>query len=90
MQIKFGHDEEGAFVAGDEFTGTTCYAYPTSSSSRSARNDPRKIAVKMLAKEIAFRRTVLDEKLQAMFCDGDQRNWTRLQSSWAVSDSGKA
>ena len=90
MQIKFGHDEEGAFVAGDEFTGTTCYAYPTSSASKSARNDSKKIAVKMLTQEIALRRTVLDDKLQAMFREGDQRNWTRLQSSWAVSYSGKA
>ena len=78
MQIKFGHDAQGAFIAGDEFTGATCYAYPTSSASKAAKRDARKTAIAMLTQEINFRRTVIDEKLQAMFRDGDHRNWARL------------
>jgi hypothetical protein len=89
MKIKFGHDEQGAFIAGDEFTGATCYAYPTSSATKSARKDPKKIAVKMLTKEIEFRRTVTDEKLQQTFREGDARNWVRLAASNMTTFEGR-
>lgn len=78
MQIKFGHDEQGAFIAGDKFTGATRYAYPSSSASKSARKNAKKTAIEMLTKEINFRRTVTSESLLATFREGDQRNWARL------------
>ena len=79
MQIKYGHDAQGGFIAGDEFTGATVYAYPSSSASKSAKRDARKTAIKMLTQEILFRRTVTAVTL-ATFVDGDQRNWARLNT----------
>jgi hypothetical protein len=39
MQIKFGHDSQGAFIAGDEFTGATVYAYPATAMRCRARGE---------------------------------------------------
>ena len=78
MQIKYGHDAQGGFIAGDEFSGATVYAYPSSSHATSARKDPRKIAIKMLKKEILFRDAVGSAEMLARFREGDQRNWARL------------
>ena len=49
MEIKFGFDKQGGFIAGFAGTNFVEYAYPTSEYATAARRHPEKIATLMAA-----------------------------------------
>ena len=72
MAIVFKLEADGGFVAGDEKTGMTAYAYPTSPHATEAKRAPAKVAAEMLHAEWAHMRDYPSVQ------DYDKRNWGRL------------
>lgn len=75
MKPVFAMLLDGAFVAGDQDSGMTSYAYPNSPHANVAKQHPRAVAEDMLSSERMSYRSV------PMVKEHDLANWRRLRDA---------
>lgn len=77
MAIHYKLLPDGGFVAGDDVSGLTSYAYPSSVYADSARRRPLTVAKQMLAGEAL---TPYTRNVEAVR-EYDARNWATLKAA---------
>jgi hypothetical protein len=77
MTILFKLDGQGGFTCGDNETGKTAYAYPTSPYAENAKRDPMSVAQSLLNDE-SWRKPCGPKWVR----EYDTNNWLKLKEEF--------